>query len=184
MLKVLLATDISLLCPQGAFDKTIQVISVVWFAELKRSSDALIDKIARVLGQRARILDRKFHKSKFPSVCKIHNGAVHFDTSSGVYVLSFLGTEPLSQKLDIKVHQCWNNLKKGRPDCPPSVPMASVYPLTSHVSSSTRNSEQNTTTEVSSLASMANNASSLQHVIGKNIEVKEKDILGESSKQP
>ena len=64
------------------------------------------------------------------------------------------------------------------------VPAASVDLLASHVSSSSCNREQNTTTEVGTLASVADNASSVQHTIGKNIGVKEKDVLGESSKLP
>ncbi|XP_037810096.1 uncharacterized protein LOC119602579 [Lucilia sericata] len=63
------------------------------------------------------------------------------------------------------------------------VPATSVDLLASHVSSSC-NREQNTTTEVGTLASVTNNASSLQYAIGKNIGVKEKDVLGESSKLP
>ncbi|KAI8122740.1 hypothetical protein CVS40_6352 [Lucilia cuprina] len=63
------------------------------------------------------------------------------------------------------------------------VPAASVDLLASHMSSSC-NREQNTTTEVVTLASVADNASSLQYATGKNIGVKEKDVFGESSKLP
>ncbi|KAI8124911.1 hypothetical protein CVS40_4822 [Lucilia cuprina] len=38
--------------------------------------------------------------------------------------------------------------------------------------------------EVGTLASVVDNASRVQHAIGKNILVKEKDVLGESSKLP
>lgn len=58
------------------------------------------------------------------------------------------------------------------------VPAASVDLLASHVPSSSSDREHKTTTEVGTLASVADNVPSVQYAYGKNIEVKETGALG------